>query len=304
MTRIDALNEAFGIEGALTFGRGGGGLPLARVSTTRCHAEIYLHGAHVTSWYPTGQQEVLWVSSTSSYDSDRAIRGGVPICWPWFGDHPEGAGRPAHGFARTSEFTVADTACDADGNCTMEFRLEPDERSRSLWPTDFGLSLHARFGSELDLQLCMRNDSGSVVEHSSALHTYLRVGNVEGVELQGFAGHDYLDKLRGFERHHQAQEPRIEKRTDRVYVDSTNECRLIDPEWNREITVAKTGSRATVLWNPGREIAASMSDFDDDGYRTMLCIESANTADDLITLNPGQEHRIGTTLRVGPLRSD
>ncbi len=296
---IDKLNQRYALANLLEWKSGHGKMPKAVINSELCRGEIYLHGAHVTSWQPTDQQEdVLWVSKSSLFAEDRPIRGGIPVCWPWFGDDKTGAGRPAHGFARTCEFSVTRTAKTDDGGCEIELALEPSEATRRMWPEEFHLSLTATFGKTLDLQLRMENRSEKTVTHSSALHTYLHVSQAHVITLSGFKGHDYLDKVRGFERDHQQQEPKVDGEIDRIYLDTTTPCTVSDQGFDRTIQVAKAGSETTVLWNPGAVRSKQMADLDDEGYKNMLCIESANAADNTIALAPGEHHILGTTLRV------
>ncbi|MEC7584257.1 MAG: D-hexose-6-phosphate mutarotase [Planctomycetota bacterium] len=295
---IEPLNERFAQPGTLEFVRGRGDLPLARVTTPHGRGEVYLHGAHVTSWQPVGAEDLLWVSESSRYAEGKAIRGGIPICWPWFGDDASGQGRPAHGFARTQAFAVTRGEVLDDGSCVLELCLEPSEVTRVLWPEDFRLTLTATFGAELDLRLGMENRSDRPVTHTAALHSYLRVGDVGRVQLAGFAGGEYLDKVRGFARDRQDEEPRIDGEIDRVYLQTREALSLVDPVMQRTLRVTKVGSHTTVLWNPGPEHARQMADLDDEGYRNMLCIEAANAHEDEVALQPGQSHVLGTTLSL------
>ena len=295
---IDELNQRFAHRDILEFARGRGNLPLARIMTRHGRGELYLHGAHVTSWQPAGEEDVLWLSDSSRYLAGKAIRGGIPICWPWFGDDPSGRGRPAHGFARTHAFCVTRTGVTDEGSCVIELGLEPTDSTRALWQDDFRLALTASFGTELGLELCMENRSERPVTHTAALHSYLRVSEVAAAELEGFAGGEFLAKVRGFARGHQHEEPRIEGEIDRVYLHTEGATSVADPGMKRTLHVAKSGSRTTVLWNPGPEQARRMSDLDDEGYRNMICIEAANAHEDEIVLAPGARHVLGTTLAL------
>lgn len=295
---IEELNERYGIGERLRFRSGPGGLTTARIETDDSICEITLHGAQVISWVPTGHDPVLWMSEASHFREDEAMRGGIPICWPWFGDHASDPGLPAHGFARKSSFSVAGTFVAADGGCGIELRLRQSTRSRVHWPDDFSLALIVTAGLSLDVQLTMQNTSASAAIYGAALHTYLRVGDVEQLTIDGLANTDYLDKLEDFARKHQRDAPVIEGETDRVYLDTQATCLVHDPVLKRRLRVAKNGSRTTVLWNPGAEGASAMADFDDEGHRNMLCIESVNAFEDPVALEPGSQHTLGTQISV------
>ncbi|MCA8956431.1 MAG: D-hexose-6-phosphate mutarotase [Planctomycetes bacterium] len=291
------LNDRFAIPGILEFTSGRGSLPMARVASDLCAGEVYLHGAHVTGWRPRGHDEVLWVSRDARFERGTPIRGGVPICWPWFGQDPTGAERPGHGFARIRSFTVTRSELLADGRCAVDLTLRSEAETQDWWNHEFDLTLTATFGTELDLRLRMENRAREPVTITAALHTYLSVAAVEQVSITGLSGLDYLDKTRGFARFHQDIEPRIQGEVDRVYLGTDATCEVTDPGLDRRIRVGKRGSHTTVLWNPGVELAARMTDL--DGHGQMLCIEAANAAEDAVHLDPGAHHTLGTTLAVG-----
>lgn len=298
---IDELNARYGIGDRLRFHSGPGGLATARFETADSIGEITLHGGQVICWTPRGHEPVLWLSETSQFRSDRSIRGGIPICWPWFGEHESDPRKPAHGFVRKSSFSVERTFETANGHCGIELGLTESAGSRAHWPHDFSLSLRVEMGTCLDLQLTMHNTSAIPATYGAALHTYLRVGNAEQVTIDGLADCDYLDKVEGFARKRQIDSPQITGEIDRVYLDHDATCRVRDPVLRRVLNVAKTGSRTTVLWNPGPEKARAMPDFDDEGHVEMLCVESVNAFEDRVTLPPGSRHTLGTHISVEPI---
>ena len=286
---IDHLNERFALAGKLEFGTGRGGLTVARVESRICSGEVYLHGAHVTAWRPAGHEEVLWLSGRSRFAAGHPIRGGIPLCWPWFGDDPSGAGRDMHGFARLSPFTVTRTAETEEGGCVVELTLERTPDIHQMWPLDVRLVLTVTFGAQLDLQLRMVNHSPGRVSLSAALHTYLRVGDVARVRVEGLEGCDYVDYVDGLAQKRQDADLRISGEIDRIYPRTANSCRVTDASMGRDITVAKSGSHSTVVWNPGPRRAREMAEID-DGFRRMLCIEAANVAEDTVSLSTGEQH--------------
>jgi glucose-6-phosphate 1-epimerase len=272
---------------------GRGGLPRITIENEACSAEIYLHGAHVTRWRPHGGRDVLWMSERAVFAAGAPIRGGVPLCWPWFGPHPANPHARAHGFARTRAWTLE--SIDATRLETrVRLSLSSDDESRALWPHDFALTLEARFGAALDIALTTRNTGDAPFTITEALHTYLAVDDVGRAVVTGLDGAPFADKVHGG-AHVQRGPLLFTAETDRVYEHS-GDCELHDGA--RRVIVAKSGSRSTVVWNPWIEKAARMSDFGDDEWTGMLCIEAANTLDAAVTVAPGEAHTIGTTVRA------
>jgi glucose-6-phosphate 1-epimerase len=297
---IEKVNEEFGIDGRLVFGPGGGGMPRAVIRTQLSYAELYLHGAHVTGFCPQGGQPVLWLSEAASFRPDKAIRGGIPVCWPWFGPHPSDPTLPQHGFARTSDWTVSGTAELPGGEIEIRLRLRDDENTRKLWPYAFQLQLRVVAGTSLELELLTANTGTEPVEVGGALHTYFLVGDAGEISIDGLDGRRYMDQLDG----HRIKETRgtvkVEGEVDRIYLDAADQCLIDDPVLNRWIRMEKSGSNTTVVWNPWEDKSRRMADFPDEGYRSMVCIEATNAADDVRVLRPGQEHTLSQTITEEP----
>ncbi|MBI5557051.1 MAG: D-hexose-6-phosphate mutarotase [Deltaproteobacteria bacterium] len=287
---VQELNSRYGIEGKVHFAAGKGGLVSVLVKNRYASACIFLQGAHVTHFQPEGQQPVLWLSNRSAYQEGKAIRGGIPLCWPWFGDHPDDPTKPAHGFVRTSLWEVLETWETADGVTLVRLRLEDDEASRRIWPNSFQLELRVLVGRSLVVALVARNTGKTPFPCGGALHSYFLVGAVESIEIFGLDGCDYLDKIDHFSRGRQGGTVRLAGETDRIYVNTADVCTIKDPVLSRYVTVAKKGSNSTVIWNPGPRKSATMPDMDRNGYRQMVCVETANAADDTILLPPGGMH--------------
>jgi glucose-6-phosphate 1-epimerase len=300
---INELNGKFGIRGHIAFDPGEGGLPRAVVRNALASAEVYLHGAHVTEFQPNGAPggSVLWMSDIAQYRKGKAIRGGIPIVWPWFGPHPGDDNLPQHGFARVSQWSVAGTVAWQDGRTELRLRLCDDEATRSLWPHAFELELRVVVGTELQVELRSRNTGAEAIEIGGALHTYFHVGDVGRVSVEGFAGRDYIDRLDDDRVKPQEGSIAIAEEVDRVYLDTTDESVIADPVLNRRTHVAKKGSRTTVVWNPWVEKSKRMGDFPDDGYLSMVCIEATNTASDVYQVPPGGEHVLSQIIRSTPL---
>jgi glucose-6-phosphate 1-epimerase len=246
------------------------------VSTPEAEGEIYLQGAHVARWTPRGERPVLFLSSKSSFEPGKAIRGGVPVIFPWFGPRSDGKPGPAHGLARTA-------LCERDGEA---FRLKVEQ---------FQLRYVVRMGAALEMSLEVTNESPSAARFEEALHTYLAVGDVRQVSVTGLENVEYLDKTDGFKRKTQSADPlRLSRATDSVYLNTTATCEVTDPVWNRRIMVEKTGSASTVVWNPW----SGMADLGPDEWQGMICVETANVGEDAVTLPAGGTHRMTATIRL------
>lgn len=280
---IGALNALFAIPGHLHFEAGRGGLLKAVVDNPYSRCEIYLQGTHITSFKPHTSNELLWLSDRAVFKAGHAIRGGIPLCWPWFGPQE---GKSQHGFARNSAFTLFGTTVNAQGETVLRLGLQDSEATQEHFPYAFTLEYTITVGKRLTLELKTTNNDVQPFELSQALHSYFRVNGIENARIEGLEGTSYFDKLEGT-RHVQEGAVVITDAVDRVY-DADGACRLHMEMQNIEIQ--KSGSRSTVVWNPWQEKAAMMDDFDDDGYRYMVCIETVNAGDDTRTLNSGEHH--------------
>lgn len=295
---IDQLNRAHGIAGQLVFEAGQGGLAKAVFSNPHATAEVYLQGATVTAFQPRGTAPALWLSSQAQFKPGKAIRGGIPVCWPWFGPHPTDKAKPQHGFARNAEWAVTASALLPDGRTQLRLRLADTAATRAIWPHPFELEMSVTAGAQLEVSLTTRNTGPDPVEIGGALHTYFNVGDISRVGIVGLDGRTYLDQLDGNAAKRQHGPVTVDEEVDRVYLDTTDDCLIWDAALNRHIRVAKRGSRTTVIWNPWIAKAARMADFPDDGYLTMVCVETANAATDVRTLAPGGEHTLTQVVSV------
>lgn len=289
---ISWLQEQFGIEGVVAVEGGLGGLPCMHVTAAGCTGTIYLHGAHVTSYCPAEQRDVLFVSGASRFEEGRAIRGGVPICFPWFADNGPEPDSPSHGLVRTRAWELASVMPD-DQRVTVEMSTE-------LGP--FGLTFTAAFGAELEMTLAVTNRGDEPAGFEEALHTYFAVSRVQEVTITGLEGVDYIDKVDGGARRNQGDEAiRIAGETDRIYQPTRGAVTLTDRGWGRRVIVDKRQSESTVVWNPWIDKAARMSDFGDDEWPGMVCIETCNVGDNRVALKPGATHAMSAVLRTAVL---
>lgn len=296
------LNASHGIPGTLEFVPGPGGLTVATITNHHASAAIALHGAHVMSYTPAGGQDLLWMSQASLFAAGEPIRGGIPVCWPWFGAHPSDPALPAHGFVRRLSWEVLETVSHLDGTTTLRLGLNDSPATRQFWPYAFGLELAVTIGPQLTVALKMLNPGTEPCPISCALHTYFGVGDVRSVVINGLDGTAYINTVGGKnEECRQTGEIRIAEEVDRVYLDTTAEVTVDVPAQQRRIRIAKQGSRTTVVWNPWITKAAKMPDFGDQEFPEMLCVETANARRNTLTLAPGTSHTITTILSAEPL---
>jgi len=271
------------------------GLKALRLRAAGSEALVYLQGAHVASFRTSEHGELLWVSAQAVYAPGKAIRGGVPICFPWFGAHASRADLPAHGFARTREFQFEGSQLRGD-SVLAELSLTSSAETRSLFPHPFKARLRLCVGRELSLAFEVENTGSEPFDYELALHTYLGVSDVRNVELAGLSGASYDDKVSGARAVLQGDEPlRFVAETDRVY-DSNARVSVLDVARTRRLIIDKTCSGTSVVWNPWVDKAKRMSDFGDDEWPHMLCVEAANTGARRITLLPESRHTTTTII--------
>ena len=297
MTAND-LNDQFGIADVVRFEAGPGGLLRGVVSGPQAEGVIYLHGSHVTHWAPRGQRPVLYISSRSKFEPGTPIRGGVPLIFPWFGPRSDGRQGPLHGFARVAEWTLESAGLRPDGAVELNLALAPGETSRSLGYDSFQLRFRAAFGSRLELELEVANHASTPLHFEDALHTYFSIADIHRVGITGLAGTTYVDKTDALARKQAGEVIRITRETDQVHLNTAAACEIDDPVWQRRIVVEKSGSSATVVWNPWIEKCRSLADMAPDDWQSMLCLETANALDNAVTLRAGAVHRTAATIRL------
>lgn len=289
---IGGLTQQFTLPSGVRFESGDGGLIRAAVDDPICKGSVYLHGAHVTAYQPVGHEPVLFMSKQSVFTPGKAIRGGVPVCFPWFGPHATDKSAPSHGPARITEWRLKEVLKQED---TVSLRF-------ALATAPFDVDYRVSFGKALSMTLSVTNTSDAPVTFEAALHTYFTVADVRQIEIAGLDDTDYLDKVDAGHRKNQGKYPiRFTGETDRVYMNTRSACVLTDPGMARRITVDKTGSDTTVIWNPWTDKAKNMGDFGDDEWPGMACIETANAGPNAVTLEPGTTHDMTATISVARL---
>jgi glucose-6-phosphate 1-epimerase len=295
---LGSLRTRYAFQDVVTFGSYASGLVQANIAAPEGSALLFLQGGHVTDFEPGRLGPVLFTSAHSHFAPGTAIRGGVPIIFPWFGPHPTRTDLPAHGFARTLPWHLATVLPPSGGGAGVTLTLESSDETRRLWPHDFALRYTVLVGRTLDLSLEVHNTGDAPFTFEEALHTYLSVADVRQVRVEGLDGRDYLDKVDGGRRKTQSGPITLTGETDRVYLNTPDTVTVHDPAACRRIVVSKESSATTVVWNPWVDKAKRLTDFGDDEWPRMICIETANAAENAVILPPGGRHTMRAAVEV------
>jgi glucose-6-phosphate 1-epimerase len=291
------LNERFPCP-SVTFRDASGGYVFIDIENEQGRAEISLYGGHVLTFESTGGIPVLWMSDDAILERGTAIRGGIPIYWPWFGKHPELDDAPSHGFARLFDWSV-ESVDSLDEGTQVVLTLTDSEATLALWPHSFKLTLSITVSTELTVQLTTENTSDDSFTLTQALHSYFTVGDIHETSVSGLEGTRYLDAANGLVETVDDGPITFDAETDRDYLETTADCVIHDAALGREIHIAKTGSNSTVIWNPWTEKSKTMADFPDDAFPGMVCVETTNaTAFDTVVVEPGSSHILSTRISV------
>ena len=293
------MSSSRAIDGHCHLERGEGGLPCIQVANDLATATIYLNGAHVAAFQPRhAEHPVLWTSARSHYAVGSPIRGGIPVCWPWFADMGPDPEAPAHGIARTATWNWIGSGALASGATRLLLALDDDRTSRRWWPLPFALRLVVTVGRELDVALQVRNPGPKVMTWTGALHTYLAVSDCRAVRVEGLDRVRYRDRMDETIKT-QSGPVLFAAETDRIYHDTGPATWVVDPVWQRRIQLRKRGSNSTVVWNPWIAKSHRMPDFGNDEWPHMCCVETARAGDDTCTVAPGGRHELGVTIGLG-----
>jgi glucose-6-phosphate 1-epimerase len=295
--RAEELTAEFGITGVLDFVETEHGLVKARISLDGVTGELYLQGAQVTAWRPPDERPVLFTSPNSAFAPGRAIRGGIPIVFPWFGASRHMPTAPQHGFARTAMWRLDGVEAAGSGSLTLTLSLDDGDVGSPFWPECFRAIYSVTFAQTLSLRLAVQNRATHPILFEEALHSYFAISDVTEIAISGLAGTIYIDKTDAARRKLQTADlVTITAETDRVYLDTPGQCVIEDRGWRRRIVVEKDGAASSVVWNPRAEKAAAMVDLGDPAWRGMVCVETGNIADDEIRLAADAEHQMSTTI--------
>ncbi len=292
MTTAQQLNTQFGINGQLNFREDASGLIVAEINNALGSASLCLQGAHLMTWQPKSQAvPVVWLSRDAKLVAGKSIRGGAPVCWPWFGAHASEASLSGHGFARTVPWCVIESGAESNGATRLTLRLVNSHNTRRQWPYDCNLDLTVIVGETLRMEMTTENTGDTDFVIGEALHTYFQIGDIGAAHVTGLAGCEYWDKVGGSNLRKSDGVINFHGETDRVYINTSAECVIEDDKLKRRIYVAKSGSLSTVVWTPWEEKANKMGDMGQpDGWREMVCVESANAIDDVVKVAAGKRH--------------
>jgi glucose-6-phosphate 1-epimerase len=289
----EQLNTEYAIPGQLKFIQGGGGLPFIEVTTANSSALISVYAGQVLSFRPAGEvDDLMFLSEKAYYQTGKAIKGGAPVCWPWFGADPQGLGRPAHGFVRNRMWNVVATEITVSGSIRVILGLEDTPETIEIWPQSFTLMLEITVGRSLNLELVTRNTGDQLFPVTQAFHTYFKVGDISQVSVSGLEDTDYIDKVDNSALKKQIGPVVINEEVDRIYLGVRDELVINDIALSRRIRIRSGGSKTAVVWNPWAKISADMADLQDNDYRNFLCAETTNAATDVVEVSPGRESRL------------
>jgi glucose-6-phosphate 1-epimerase len=297
--RAEELAPEFGVAGVLDFVNTQHGLVKATISLDGVVGELYLQGAHVTAWGLRDAQPVLFTSPKSAFAPGRAIRGGIPIIFPWFGPSQHAPTAPQHGFARTATWHLDGVETAGKKSLSMSLSLTDGDVGGTIWPEPFRAIYTLTFAQTLSSQLAIQNRARHPIRFEEALHTYFAISDIGDIKISGLGSTTYIDKTDAARRKPQTTEfVTITAETDRVYLDTPARCVIEDHGWQRRAVIEKDGAASTVVWNPWAQKAAAMADLGDPMWRGMVCVEAGNIADNEVLLAQDGEHRMSTTISV------
>jgi glucose-6-phosphate 1-epimerase len=278
-----------------------------RVHTPYGVARIARQGAQLLSYVDAEGRPLIWLSEKAAYKNGQPLRGGVPVCWPWFGDYQRNpqavrdtvgaaADAPAHGLVRGLDWELTGQTLTAQG-AELLFTFDAT-RDMTPWRHPAILTLAMRFGENISLALSVRNLGEQTLTQSVALHTYLAVGDSRRIKITGLEDARYIDTVGGWQEKTQKGPIAIESETDRIYLGSTGRIVIHDPEWRRSVHVISQQSESAVVWNPWVEKSRRLSQFSEDDWQRMVCVETARIMDDVLVVAPGATGTVSMTLHT------
>lgn len=297
---IDQLNIEHGIADQLEFKSGEGGFPFIVIRNHSATALISLHGGQVLSFKPAHDDaDLLFLSKKSAYAEGKAVRGGIPVCWPWFGPDPKGLQRPNHGFVRNHLWSVLKTS-STDSETTVSLLFMESYKKEKTWKQPFALTLEITIGKTLSLKLMTRNTGDKAFSITQAFHSYFQVGDIAQIGVSGLEGCEYYDKLDKGTQKFQSDRLVVAEEIDRIYTEVKNTVIINDPMLKRRIQISSPGNETVVVWNPWIKSSKSIPDLKNQDYRHFICVETGNIAFDLINIPPDGEHSLYTDFKILP----
>lgn len=301
---LDELNAEHGIEGVLRVTEGRGGLSLIEIENARASARVSPYAGQVLGFRPSGAgDDLLFVGERAYFEAGKAIKGGIPICWPWFGADPAGKGRPAHGFVRSLPWRLSGTEAVDPGTTRVTLEIEDDDTTRALWRHPFRLRLDITVGATLGVLLTTGSSGDTPFVLTQGLHAYFKTGDATRTRVLGLDGCRYIDKAAGANDAigHQQGPVIFGAEVNRIYENVGPELTIEDPALGRRVRIRGRNSRTCVVWNPWVATARAMDDLDDEDYRRFVCVETVNTASEQVEVAPGTECSLGAEYALEPL---
>lgn len=298
---IKDIKKEFSVNGQINIVEGENGIPCVSINNKSATALISLYGAQVLSYKPVEKPELLFLSKLAIYQQGAAIKGGIPVCWPWFGVDPENKGRQSHGFARNRMWKLRSTEMLSDSQSRVVMGLVEDDETLLLWPFEFDLSIEITVGKELDVKLKTKNTGKQKITITQALHTYFSIRNIEQVFIKGLDKKSYLDKAKinkGKEVKVQAGDVKFKQEVDRIYLDVPESMEICDVSGKQLINISSAGNKTAVVWNPGVDICQQMSDLGNADFQRFICVETANAASDVIEIQSGESFVLSSSYGV------
>jgi glucose-6-phosphate 1-epimerase len=290
---LEQLNADYGITNKVKFVAGKGGLPVIEIKNEYAQTAISLYAGQVLSFQPVTQTEdLMFVSNQAFYETGKAIKGGTPICWPWFGSDPEGKGRSSHGFVRNRLWQMREVISTQDGATKIIMGFVDTDETRKIWDYSFDLAIAITVSTSLTIELITRNTSEQMFSITQAFHTYFKIGDIKQVQVLGLEAKDYLDKVDDGKQKTQSGVITFSEECDRIYLNVPSELIINDAALNRKIKITTNNSKTAIVWNPGAIVSANMADLGDQDYQHFVCVETANAANEIIELSPGSEYKL------------
>jgi len=293
---IQILNQRFGAPGRIAFRTDETGLPVVSLINKYGAAEVSLYGAHVLGYRQVGFAPLLFLSKLSAFEPGKPIRGGIPVCWPWFGPHPTDAARDKHGFARNLQWDLDATEYTGE-TTTLRLSLKDSEFTRRIWDYAFTLKLAITLDQSLNLELITENTDSKPFSISKAFHPYFQVGDINMTHIFGLDQAACLDLLK-HEKSTQVGALGIQSQVDRTYTPEKNEVAIRDDKLKRATLITFSGTRNLVVWNPWIDLARALPDMEDNDYQRFVCVEPANVRETAIDLEPGERHTLKMSIQA------
>lgn len=298
---IQQLNRDFGIAKQLEIFSGQGDLPMINIDNGSAKALISVHGGQVLSFQPKNHDEdLLFLSERSDYAEGMAIRGGIPVCWPWFGPDPKGLQRPDHGFVRNHIWQIAKTEAISEVETKVSLLFDERFKPENTWQQPFMLMLEITIGPSLQLKLTTINTGDKPFSITQVFHSYFQIGHIEHAKVLGLEDCEYFDKLDQGAQKAQEGAITVSREVDRVYTNAINDLIIVDPVFNRRIRINSPDTSTAVVWNPWSKTARKMPDLADTAYQQFICVEVGNVASDVIEIEPGCQHSLQANYSLLP----